>query len=77
MKGGLAMSSQTFTLEEIKNKSLKEIIQKVLTQDLMLTIQMPDGMEVIIQPKPRLKPLPVLKGTVPTGWKEAIYNESE
>ena len=28
---------------------------------------------VTIKPLPRLKPLPVLEGFVPKGWKDAIY----
>ena len=38
-----------------------------------VTVLLPDGKEVLIEPKPRLKPLPVLEGYVPAGWKDALY----
>jgi len=38
-------------------------------------VKLPNGSEVLIQPKPLLKSLPVLRGVIPRGWKEAIYNE--
>ncbi len=28
-------------------------------------------------PHIKLKPLPILEGYIPKGWKDAIYNESE
>ena len=67
------MTTQTLKLEEIEKKKLKEILQAVLTKQQALTVQLPNGDEVIIQPKPPLKPLPILEGYVPEGWKEAIY----
>jgi len=67
---------QTLTLAELEKKKLKEILQTVLSKHLTLTVQLPGGEEVIIQPKPPLKPLPVLKGYIPEGWKEAIYDDS-
>jgi len=42
---------------------------------MLLPFEFPNGDEVIIQPKLPLKPLPILEGYVPEGWKEAIYNE--
>lgn len=68
------MTSQTLKLKEIEEKKLKEVFQIVLTKQMVLTVQLPDGEEVVIQPKPPLKPLPILDGCVPEGWKEAIYN---
>ena len=68
------MTSKTLKLKEIETRQLKEILQVVLSNQLALTVQFPGGEEVIIQPKPVLKPLPILKGYVPRGWKEAIYS---
>lgn len=68
------MSSQTLTFEESKHFSFEEIVRKVLTQGKTLTISISDDQEITIQLKPRLKPLPVLEGYVPEGWKEAIYD---
>ncbi len=67
------MVSQSLTLEEIEHISLGEIIRQVLDKQTPLIIQVSDDQEVTIQPKPRLRPLPVLPGYVPEGWKDAIY----
>jgi hypothetical protein len=67
------MTTQTLKLKEIEKLELKEIFQTVLTKNQVLTVQLPNGDEVIIQPRPPLKPLPVLDGHIPKGWKEAIY----
>ncbi len=67
------MTTQTLKLEEVEKRELKEILQTVLTNNQVLAIRLPNGDEVIIQPRPPLKPLPVLEGQIPEGWKEAIY----
>ncbi|MCI0695127.1 hypothetical protein L0337_24345 [candidate division KSB1 bacterium] len=69
------MTYETSTIEQLEDKSLKEILRSVLMDQKVLAIQF-DGDEVVIQPKRRLKPLPILDGHIPDGWKEAIYNES-
>lgn len=66
------MTHETSTIEELEDKSLKEILRSVLMDQKVLAIQF-DGDEVVIQPKRRLKPLPILDGHIPGGWKEAIY----
>ena len=67
------MAAQTMTLEALKGQSLEELLQQVADQRVTVTVLLPDGTEVVIEPKPRLKPLPVLEGHVPAGWKDAIY----
>ncbi|UCH93457.1 MAG: hypothetical protein JSV88_24740 [Candidatus Aminicenantes bacterium] len=67
------MTFKTLKLKELEEKQLKEILQNVSTNKQALVVQLPDGEEVIIQPKPLLKPLPILEGYVPKGWKDAIY----
>jgi hypothetical protein len=67
------MTSKTLKLNEIEKRRLVDILQHVLKKQLLLTVQFPGGEEVIIQPKPPLKPLPILEGYVPSGWKDAIY----
>jgi hypothetical protein len=67
------MTFKTLKLKELEEKQLKEILQNVSTNKQALVVQLPDGEEVIIQPKPLLKPLPILEGYVPEGWKDAIY----
>ncbi len=67
------MTFKTLKLNEIEKTELSELLQRVSEDQVALTVQLPGGEEVIIQPKPQLKPLPVLEGYVPEGWKEAIY----
>lgn len=69
------MVTHTISLEEIKERSLEEILREVAKDDIYLVVQMPDGEEVVIEPKTRLKPLPVLEGYIPQGWKDAIYTD--
>ncbi len=66
---------QTSTLEELRERSLEQVLEWVLDEQEILTIRMPNGREVVIRPKPRLEPLPVLEGFVPEGWKDAIYDD--
>jgi len=67
------MTSKTLKLNELEKKKLREILQIVSTNQMALIVQLPNGEEVVIQPKPVLKPLPILDGYIPGGWKEAIY----
>ena len=67
------MPGQNLTLEELKDVSFAEIIQQLLRQRKPLTILISEEEEVSIQLRPRLKPLLVLDGSIPAGWKEAIY----
>ncbi|MEM7587450.1 MAG: hypothetical protein AAF560_28940 [Acidobacteriota bacterium] len=67
----------TLTIEELKARSLEQVLESVLKEQEILTVKMPGGQEVIIQPKQTLEPLPVLEGFVPAGWKDAIYDEPQ
>jgi len=74
--GGKDMTTQTLVLDDIKERSLEEVLWDVARRYTRLVVRMPDGEEVTIEPRPRLKPLPVLEGYVPRGWKDAVYAES-
>jgi hypothetical protein len=67
------MVTETITLKDIERRSLEEVLREVAEGSINLVVQMPGGEEVVIQPKPRLKPLPVLEGYIPEGWKDAVY----
>ena len=67
------MVTQTITLEDIKKRPLEEVFREVARGSQHLVVQLPDGEEVIIASRPRLKPLPVLEGCIPEGWKDAVY----
>ncbi len=66
------MTYQASTIEEIEKKPLRDVLRSVLIERKVLAIRLPDGAEVVIQPKVPLQPLPILNGHVPNGWKEAI-----
>lgn len=68
-------SLHTLTLEDLRDQSLEKFFCSVLTLKETLTVKMPGGGEVVVRPKPQLEPLPVLDGSVPEGWKDAIYDE--
>lgn len=71
--GCSTMTEQTVTLEALQGQSLEELLQQVADQRVSVTVRLPDGQEVVIEPKPHLKPLPVLEGRIPAGWKDAVY----
>jgi hypothetical protein len=49
---------------------LREVTRKRET----LRIEITQGEFVEIKPLPKLKPLTCLEGSMPTGWKDAIYD---
>jgi hypothetical protein len=67
------MAEQTMTLEALKGQSLEELLQHVANQRVTVIVLLPDGKEVVIEPKTHLQPLPVLEGRIPAGWKDAVY----
>lgn len=70
------MTSQTLTLADLKAGAIEKIFQEVADQQITVTVLLPDGKEVVIEPKPQLQPLPELEGRVPEGWKDAVYARS-
>ena len=71
------MTTQILTLNDVKDKTVEELLQSVSTAQQILDIMLPNGEEVVIQPKPPLKQLPILEGYIPTEWKDAIYKYAE
>jgi len=67
------MMEQTLMLDDLRDRTLEDVLREVVARQQALTVRLPEGEAVAIQPVPRLKPLPVLEGTVPQGWKDAIY----
>ncbi len=76
-EGKLMPKTKTVALENLEQKSLSEVLLTVVNNQEILIIKMPDGQEVVIQPKQKLKPLPLFEGYVPKGWKVSIYSEPE
>ena len=67
------MTQREVGLDDLKGRTVEELLREVVAQQEVLTVQLPGGEEITIQPKPHLKPLPVLEGSIPNGWKDAIY----
>jgi hypothetical protein len=61
------------TLEELKGQTLEELLHEVARSRESITVVLKEGESVIIEPASQLKPLSVLEGRVPEGWKDAIY----
>jgi hypothetical protein len=61
------MTAISLTLEDLRGRTLEDVLLEVVRRRKVLTVRLPEGETVAIQPKPRLKPLPVLKGFVPPG----------
>ena len=71
------MTQRTVALDDLKQRTIEDVLREVADQQEELTVQLPDGDDIQIRPAPRLKPLPVLKGYVPEGWKDAINGPGE
>ena len=67
------MEHRTIVLDDLKGRTLQEVLRKVVARQEALAVRLPDGETVLIQPALRLKPLSLLEGFVPGGWKDALY----
>ena len=67
------MSNRILTLDDLNEHTLEDVLREVAEQRQTVTVRLSEGESVIIKPAPRLRPLPVLEGFVPEGWKDAIY----
>lgn len=67
------MTQRTITLDELKGHAVEDVLREVVSRQEVLTVRLPEGEAVTVEPSPRLRPLPRLKGRVPEGWKDAIY----
>jgi len=59
-------------LEEIKGRRLDDLLREVLRNREPVTVVMEEGQAVEIRPV-GLRPLPELEGSMPPGWKDALY----
>ena len=67
------MRAHVVTVDARKGRPFEEVIQDIAAQDSTVTVLLPEGKAVVIEPKPRLQPLPAFEGCLPEGWKDAIY----
>ncbi len=61
------------TLEELKGRTLEDLLHEVARSRKPITVVLEEGESVTIEPGLHLKPLPVLEDHVPEGWKDAVY----
>lgn len=76
---------RTVTVEEAKNRTGYDLVQEAVQTHQPLIVTLEDGTDVLIQQyqptakvtenSPMLKPLLTLPGSVPSGWKDALYDE--
>jgi hypothetical protein len=64
---------KTRTLEELKERTLEELLHEVVRSQEPITVVLEEGESVTIAPTLQLKPLPELDGRVPEGFKDAVY----
>jgi hypothetical protein len=57
----------------LKGRTLEELLREVARSREPITVVLEEGESVTIELASRLKPLLVLEGRVPEGWKDAIY----
>lgn len=67
------MTERQITLAELKGRQWEEVLRDVADQQERVAVLLPDGREVVIEPRMPLKPLPELEGHVPAGWKDVLY----
>ena len=68
------MTDRIPVLDEIKERTLEDVLLEVARKQQSLSVRLPSGETVAIEPLARLKPLPLLDGCVPNGWKDAVYD---
>ncbi|MBC8447722.1 MAG: hypothetical protein H8D78_08235 [Chloroflexi bacterium] len=66
------MANRTVVLDDLKERTLEEVLWEVVRQQEVLTVRLAERETVTMKPSLRLKPLPALEGFVPEGWKDAI-----
>lgn len=69
------MRENVRTLEELRGRTLDDVLNEVARQRHALGVVLDDGELIVIQPGALLRELPALEGSVPEGWKDAIYGE--
>ena len=66
--------TRTIPVEQVRGRPADELLQEVTRKQETLRIEITEGEFVEIKPLPKLKPLTCLEGSMPTGWKDAIYD---
>ena len=67
------MVERTLNVNELKERSLLDVLREVSLRHERLNIVLGEGEVVSISPSVGLEPLPELEGCIPKGWKDAVY----
>ena len=75
---------RTMTLEEVGDRNATDLLREVASRQEPLTIILEAGVNVTLEVERfaepaapvELKPLILLSGYVPNGWKDAIYDDA-
>jgi hypothetical protein len=70
----MTVGDPVLELEDLRGRELEAVLTQVVLEQKALMVRLPKGDIVTIQPMPHLKPLPLLKGRIPQGWKDAVYD---
>ena len=69
------MPRRTIRADKIDSMDLVKLLRRVAKGRTRVTIILPGEDAVTVEPASPLKPLPELEGSVPEGWKDAIYQK--
>jgi hypothetical protein len=69
----VVMVDRKLDLDELEGRTWEDVLREVVRKQLVLTVQLPEGDLVAIRPAKSLQPLPLLEGSIPAGWKDAVY----
>ena len=58
------MDQRTLVLDDLKERALEDVLREVVARQEAIAVHLPEGETVLIHPAPRLKPLPVLEGSI-------------
>ncbi|MGB9724528.1 MAG: hypothetical protein ACP5OO_04065 [Chloroflexia bacterium] len=70
------MAEKNLSLEELGHRPIDQVLQEVAETGDSLLVHLPEGRVVRITPLSPLRPLPVLEGFIPEGWKDALYGST-
>jgi hypothetical protein len=69
------MPEQTINATDGRDRDIAEIVRKVARERKGVRVVLGESGSVLVLPLENLPPLPELEGSVPEGWKDAIYGQ--
>jgi len=71
------MTTRQVELDDLRGRTLEDVLTEVAKHVQILTVQLPNGEEVRIEPVRKLEPLPVFDSSIDENWKDGIYDHSD